>query len=178
MFTPETRCTRRHYTPVGIGTLRGDRDRNRGRSGRCMLKRCARPTKRFLTSTAGGVTPVSKVDGRTLGGGNRTISDRILELYWSKRETGWHATPVKLRLKPAISTHFENAVGGSFNYLERVTTWQPAHHAGFTRIEIASDARVSPRRALEGVVPCGEVACPVLRRNGLPVRTSTHSRTC
>ena len=49
----------------------------------------------LLTSTAGGVTPVSKVDDQPLGNGTSgPISLRIRELYWSKRESGWHATPV------------------------------------------------------------------------------------
>jgi branched-chain amino acid aminotransferase len=50
----------------------------------------------FLSSTAGGVMPVARVDGAPLrvDGGPGPLSQRLRELYWSKREAGWHATPV------------------------------------------------------------------------------------
>ena len=49
----------------------------------------------FLSSTAGGIMPVSRVDGQPLGEGKpgrQTLALR--ELYWSKREAGWHGTPI------------------------------------------------------------------------------------
>jgi branched-chain amino acid aminotransferase len=50
----------------------------------------------FLSSTAGGIIPVTKVDGKTLGGGKPgPISWRLRELYWTKREAGWLGTPVR-----------------------------------------------------------------------------------
>jgi branched-subunit amino acid aminotransferase/4-amino-4-deoxychorismate lyase len=50
----------------------------------------------FLSSTAGGVMPVARVDGVPLraDGGPGPLSRRLRELYWSKREAGWYATPV------------------------------------------------------------------------------------
>jgi branched-chain amino acid aminotransferase len=50
----------------------------------------------FLSSTAGGVMPVSRVDGRALGSGTPgPVSRRLRALYWEKRETGWLGTRVK-----------------------------------------------------------------------------------
>ena len=49
----------------------------------------------FISSTAGGVMPVTRVDEHILGNGSPgPISMRIRELYWRKHEQGWHATPV------------------------------------------------------------------------------------
>ena len=49
----------------------------------------------FISSTAGGVMPVSRVDERILGNGRPgPLTMRIRELYWRKHEQGWHATPV------------------------------------------------------------------------------------
>jgi branched-chain amino acid aminotransferase len=49
----------------------------------------------FLSSTAGGIMPVTSVDGRPLRDGNlgqQTLALR--DLYWSKREAGWLGTPI------------------------------------------------------------------------------------
>ncbi len=49
----------------------------------------------FISSTAGGVMPVSRVDQRILGNGRPGPATlRIRESYWRKHEQGWHATPV------------------------------------------------------------------------------------
>jgi branched-chain amino acid aminotransferase len=49
----------------------------------------------FISSTAGGVMPVTRIDDRILGNGRPgPLSTRIRELYWRKHEQGWHATPV------------------------------------------------------------------------------------
>lgn len=49
----------------------------------------------FISSTAGGIMPVARVDGKTLGDGHAgPISWRLHQLYWSKREAGWLGTPV------------------------------------------------------------------------------------
>ncbi len=49
----------------------------------------------FLSSTAGGVLPVTRVDGQPLGDGTPgPITNRLRELYWSKKEAGWHGTPI------------------------------------------------------------------------------------
>ncbi|HXG17648.1 MAG TPA: aminotransferase class IV [Methylomirabilota bacterium] len=50
----------------------------------------------FISSTAGGIMPVTKVDGKPLGDGNPgAITWRLRELYWAKRETGWLGTRVE-----------------------------------------------------------------------------------
>ena len=49
----------------------------------------------FLTSTAGGIMPVTRLDGRQLGGGRPgPVSRRLHDLYWQRHEEGWLATPV------------------------------------------------------------------------------------
>jgi branched-chain amino acid aminotransferase len=50
----------------------------------------------FLSSTAGGIIPVARVDGRPLGAGRPgPVTTRLRTLYWDKREAGWLGTPVK-----------------------------------------------------------------------------------
>ncbi len=49
----------------------------------------------FLTSTAGGILPVTRVDGHALGDGSPgPITTRLRDQYWSRQEAGWHGTPV------------------------------------------------------------------------------------
>jgi branched-chain amino acid aminotransferase len=49
----------------------------------------------FLTTTAGGIMPVSRIDGRILGNDRPgLLSSRLRERFWSRREAGWHATAV------------------------------------------------------------------------------------
>src|SRR5581483_1509251 len=49
----------------------------------------------FISSTAGGIMPVTKVDGKILGDGRPgPVSWRLHELYWEKREAGWLGTAV------------------------------------------------------------------------------------
>lgn len=50
----------------------------------------------FLSSTAGGLFPITHVDGRVLGNGvpgPNTV--RLGNLYWRKKLAGWHATDVR-----------------------------------------------------------------------------------
>ena len=55
----------------------------------------------FISSTAGGIMPVTEVDGEPVGDGKPgTITTRLRDLYWSKKESGWHATPVDYRHVP------------------------------------------------------------------------------
>lgn len=55
----------------------------------------------FLSSTAGGIMPVSRVDGEPLGTGKPgPLTLRLRALYWNKREAGWLGTPVKDLLSP------------------------------------------------------------------------------
>lgn len=50
----------------------------------------------FLSSTAGGIMPVTKIGGKALGNGKPgPISWRLRELYWLKREAGWLGTAVR-----------------------------------------------------------------------------------
>ncbi len=49
----------------------------------------------FLTTTAGGIIPVTTVDGRSIADGRpgpKTV--RLHAEYWSRRAAGWHAEPV------------------------------------------------------------------------------------
>jgi branched-chain amino acid aminotransferase len=49
----------------------------------------------FFSTTAGGITGVSRIDERILGNDRPgPITERLRELYWRKHEEGWHATPV------------------------------------------------------------------------------------
>ena len=49
----------------------------------------------FLATTAGGVMPASRIDGRILGNDRPgPISSRLRERFWAKRAQGWHATPI------------------------------------------------------------------------------------
>jgi len=51
----------------------------------------------FMTTTAGSIMPVRSVDGKPVceHGGAGEISVRLHNLYWEKRWSGWHGTPVK-----------------------------------------------------------------------------------
>jgi len=50
----------------------------------------------FTSTTAGGITPVTQIDGKTLGNGAPGIlTTRLMEEYWSRREEGWHGTRVE-----------------------------------------------------------------------------------
>ena len=49
----------------------------------------------FVTSTAGGIIPVTKVDGRTLGdGAPGPVTSRLREAYWELHRDPRYATPV------------------------------------------------------------------------------------
>ena len=49
----------------------------------------------FITSTAGGIMPVTKLDGRSIGDGRPGhIARAIHDLYWRRHEEGWKATEV------------------------------------------------------------------------------------
>ena len=48
----------------------------------------------FLSSSAGGIVPVSTVDGKPLCQGAGPVSTRVHNLYWTKRWAGWHGVPV------------------------------------------------------------------------------------
>ncbi|UYN97290.1 MAG: aminotransferase class IV [Enhydrobacter sp.] len=49
----------------------------------------------FLTSTAGGVMPVARYEGRAVGdGAPGAITKRLNELYWQRHESGPDLTPI------------------------------------------------------------------------------------
>lgn len=49
----------------------------------------------FMSTTGGGVIPVTTVDGQAIGDGSPgPVTTRLSTLYWQKREAGWHGTPV------------------------------------------------------------------------------------
>ena len=49
----------------------------------------------FLSTTAGGVMPASRIDGRIMGNDRPgPVSARIKDTFWARRAEGWHATPV------------------------------------------------------------------------------------
>lgn len=49
----------------------------------------------FLTSTAGGIMPITTLDGSPVACGKPgPITRRIHDLYWQRQEEGWLATPV------------------------------------------------------------------------------------
>lgn len=49
----------------------------------------------FMSTTAGGIMPVSRMNGRILGNDRPgPVSSRLRETFWRKRQEGWHATPV------------------------------------------------------------------------------------
>jgi branched-chain amino acid aminotransferase len=55
----------------------------------------ARAEEIFLTSTAGGIMPVTLLDGRRVGDGRPgPVTRAIHDLYWRRHEDGWHATPI------------------------------------------------------------------------------------
>ena len=49
----------------------------------------------FLCTTAGGVMPVSRIDGRRMNNdAPGPLSVRLKETFWKRRAEGWHATPI------------------------------------------------------------------------------------
>ena len=49
----------------------------------------------FTCTTAGGIMPASRLDGRIMNNdAPGPISARLRSLFWDKRAEGWHATPV------------------------------------------------------------------------------------
>jgi len=49
----------------------------------------------FLSTTAGGIMPVGRIDGDPIGrGGPGPLTIRLRDLYWRRHEEGWHGTRV------------------------------------------------------------------------------------
>lgn len=52
----------------------------------------------FMTSTAGGIMPVTTIDGKTVSDGKPgPLTSRLHDVYWQKQEDGWLATEVSYR---------------------------------------------------------------------------------
>jgi branched-chain amino acid aminotransferase len=49
----------------------------------------------FIATTAGGIMPVTRLDGRIFGNDRPgPLTMRLHDLFWSRRAAGWHATPI------------------------------------------------------------------------------------
>ena len=49
----------------------------------------------FLSTTAGGLIPITTINGGKVGDGKPgPVTWRLRDLYWRKREAGWYGTPV------------------------------------------------------------------------------------
>lgn len=49
----------------------------------------------FLTSTAGGILPVTRIDHAPVGNGAvGPVTTRLRDLYWRRHDEGWDATPI------------------------------------------------------------------------------------
>ena len=49
----------------------------------------------LLVTTAGGIMPASRIDGRIMGNDRPgPVFRRLHDAFWDKRAAGWHATPV------------------------------------------------------------------------------------
>lgn len=58
-------------------------------------ERLRRADEAFATSTAGGIMPITEVDGCPIGAGvPGPITERLRAHYWARQEEGWLATPV------------------------------------------------------------------------------------
>jgi branched-chain amino acid aminotransferase len=54
-----------------------------------------RADEAFITSTAGGIMPVARIDGVAYGEGRPgPVSSALRTAYWRRREEGWLGTPV------------------------------------------------------------------------------------
>jgi branched-chain amino acid aminotransferase len=49
----------------------------------------------FITSTAGGIVPVTRIDHRPVGDGEPgPVTTRLKNLYWQRHNEGWDGTPI------------------------------------------------------------------------------------
>ena len=54
----------------------------------------------FLSSTAGGIMPISRVDQRILSNDRPgELTTQLRDLYWSRHSQGWYATPIDYNLE-------------------------------------------------------------------------------
>ena len=58
----------------------------------------------FLCTTAGGIMPVSRIEGHIMGNDRPgALSTALKDRFWARRAEGWHATPVRYEVS-AVST--------------------------------------------------------------------------
>jgi branched-chain amino acid aminotransferase len=49
----------------------------------------------FITSTAGGILPVTRIDREPVGDGHPgPVLTRLRDLYWQRHDEGWQSTPI------------------------------------------------------------------------------------
>jgi branched-chain amino acid aminotransferase len=59
------------------------------------VERVRRGEELFVTSTAGGIIPVTKIDGAQIGdGAPGPVTKRLYDLYWSRKAAGWLGTAI------------------------------------------------------------------------------------
>ena len=59
------------------------------------VERVRRGDEVFITSTAGGIMPVTKIDGVPVGGGKPgPLTKQLHDLYWSRKAAGWLGTAI------------------------------------------------------------------------------------
>ena len=62
------------------------------------VKALARAEEVFITSTAGGVIPITRVDGAPIGDGHPgPVTTRLKQLYWGRKAEGWLSERVDYR---------------------------------------------------------------------------------
>jgi branched-chain amino acid aminotransferase len=66
------------------------------RAGRLHVDELRAADEIFTSTTAGGIMPVSRLDGRIYGNDRPgPVSAKLRALYWKKHQEGWHATPIR-----------------------------------------------------------------------------------
>ena len=94
MTTPEGTCL--------LGHQPADRARPARRAERRARDRpdlpgasSGRAEEVFITSTAGGILPVTRIDHQPVGDGHPgPVSTRLQNLYWQRHDEGWQSTPI------------------------------------------------------------------------------------
>ena len=65
----------------------------------------------FISTSGGGLIPLTRVNGRAIGDGKPgAATRRLVDLYWEKRAQGWHGAPVAELLGLAAAPVAEPAV--------------------------------------------------------------------
>ena len=71
----------------------------------------------FLTSSGGGVLPITQVDGRPLAGGRiGAVTQRLAETYWAWHRDPRYSTPVGYALASVLFVIYVDKAGG---YVEK-----------------------------------------------------------